>query len=324
MPLNAIKEFILDQLCNASSKISSERGEYDLFFQRFLDVKEGAVFDKSASKDGIEIKVGHQLICCIGIDIRKNIVPANHYAKIFEMIDKLNFNRQARQLFTDVVRDNSLQYTDCCKTTTNNFSIIVCAMKDWHYYLNSKMLVGIVGANQEGWVFDTVYKCLEKEPIQTIYPKGLKKGKNDYFWLSTKRDFQNLVVKYKEEEHAREVIDKLGLSHIECSSDWNKYFFYIDLENEVILTVSPNATLVDWNHPYTGFLSDLKNDAGRTYSITGAINYSGGVPERVFNEHAFSETQLPNASINLIKGRLITRLPISFGDLVNEGINRFL
>jgi hypothetical protein len=316
--LSEIKEFIVAEIEQYDP--SSLPGDLDAFLQRLIEPWEGDI-----EKGEIELKAGRQLLCSIGIDIRHGIVPPVHYRRIFQSIRLDEMDREARKLFRAAVLDHDLFYRKAEEKQLKEFCMIVFPMKDLHYYWNGN---GVSGRNEASHVQWKSWREYQESQHLELTCQEFNKNKDGpesrYFWVTTRKHIDEMVTSVEPRKATTQVIDMMGLSHFDVEMEGQKEYFFVDLGETEFTTFKPNATLVDWDSPLTGFLSCWKKQPeGHTFSITGYKNFKEGIAERVFLKVQLSEEQKRQACIKFFGSSVIPPIPIEAADLIKEGITRF-
>jgi hypothetical protein len=313
--LHQIKSFIVRHI-GKLDKDGAFMDYLDKFLQRLIDpIERGKV-----EKDPMQIKAGRQLLCSIGIDIKSKLVPLKRYHEIFKKIDFLNEQRQARLLFHDVLNKHKLYYRDSSKKETSTFSVMVCPMKDWHYYIDRDVL-GLHGIDETRAVRKTLIDYTSAGRNVSLKNRELNKHHDfSYFWITTHEDIDDIV--QQTDSATAKLVDRLGMSHFDFLRDENRLYFYIDLGTVVLETFKPNATIVNWENPLVGFLSTKDHISGRTFPISGYRELDG-FRERVFHITTLDENQINYSRIFALKDEINSPIPIEHAEIIQEGIKRF-
>ncbi len=312
--LQSVKSYIIAEV----EKIDKDPlfiSDLDSFLQRLIDDTEG-----SLSKDLLMTKAGRQLLCCIGIDIKSGLVPITHFLLIFRSLNLTSFATQARHLFIKAIIDNKLYYRECEKLVTDDYRIVVFPIADRDYYIDGK-LAGIHGLSTAELIVDTLVDYLKLHTI-TCKNKLLYKGTDlGHYWTTVLAEINN--IKSSSGFPGRDTVDRLGLSHFTFRKEDETYFCYFDIGTVPIETYRPNATLVNWSWPEGGFMSYIKDHAGRTFSITGYANYKNGIKERIFNRHLLSDIEQSNTRILVFEDKIDPPIIVNTDELILEGLERF-
>ena len=312
--LQNIKDYIVQEIA-AIEKDTTFLSNLDDYLSGLISETEDGIV-----KIPIEIKAGRQLLCCIGIDIKSGLVPSDHYLKIFRNFPLNSYNIQARILFFNCVNDNDLHFRDAMVTSIPEFCIVVFPIRDRDYYIDPY----VTGIHSISTIEFMVEELIDYSKTQTIFlrNKMLYKGNEKlYFWTTTESDIEQ--IKKNSSTPAKDIVDKLGLSHFEFKDDDTKFFCFFNLNNPVIETCKPNATVVNWTGPDVGFLSYKKDIAGRTFSISGYSNYDEGLKERIFNKHTLTDDEHSRAFVSILSDKIDPPIKMEFEELIEEGIFRF-
>jgi hypothetical protein len=141
-----------------------------------------------------------------------------------------------------------------------------------------------------------------------------------FFWITNQTELDRIKESARRIELAtNQVVDRLGLSHIDITQKAKKDFCYIRLSTASITAYKPNATLADWDSDRTGFLSCYQKKAmGHTFSITGYDNYDGGVEERVFARLKLKPRELKESKIWILDPSTIPPLTPNIQDILEK------
>ena len=315
--LTNIKDYVLAEI----AKIETDAiflSELDIYLNRMIDSQEGVIV-----KGDLQLKAGRQLLCSIGIDIKSGLVPADHYLLIFKATNFSSYSKEARKLFFDCVNDNKYFFRDSERKLTTNFCVVVFPIKDRDYYIDAH-LTGIHSMSTLDFMVNELVDYSRSNTIQ-LKSKVLDK-RNDmrYFWTAPEPDIRTIIS--SSAAPAKDIADKLGLSHFDFKSDETKYFCYFNIGCPVIETYRPNATVINWDGAEVGFLSYYRVDmdeAGRTFSISGYANYTTGIKERIFNKHTLTDDEQLKTSISVLDDKIPTPIMIAVTEIIEEGIERF-
>lgn len=323
--LNFIKENIIEILIKEESKQNVAKintGFEDnlrFFLERLSSPKKHEVIDLSEEK----VKAAQQLLCCIGIDIKSEAVPAQHYYKILNGIDARNLSKEARHIFHEFIKQNKLAYHNFVAGEEEGYSTIVMPLFDWHYYID-KRLIGISKTMDvtEGLINRIKYLSRNGSNISLFTNIFDKKSYLKYFWIANYNEIDHVLKESK--DSTTKLVDRLGLSHFDYTNNNFKYFFYLHLDGVKINTIKPNATMIDWVNPNVGFLSYQLISEGRTFSITGYQNYEGGLLERSFIRLELTEEQKRNCNVYFLSNAVTEgSLLANYNEVILEGISRF-
>lgn len=315
--LTNIKDYVLAEIGKIETDVSF-LSELDTYLERMIAPVEGAL-----NKGNFQLKAGRQLLCSIGIDIKSGLVPADHYLLIFKATNFSSYSKEARKLFFECVNDNKYFFRDSERKLTTNFCVVVFPIKDRDYYIDAH-LTGIHSISTIDFMVNELVNYSKSNTIQ-LKSKVLDK-RNDmrYFWTAPEPDIQAIIS--SSAAPAKDIADKLGLSHFDFKTDETKYFCYFNIGCPVVETYRPNATLVNWDGAEVGFLSYYradKDEAGRTFSISGYSNYTTGVKERIFNKHTLTDDEQLKTNISVLDDKIPAPITIEPIEIILEGIQRF-
>jgi hypothetical protein len=317
---DSIRHSILDRIKkhfgqNADLETTGEfLKKIDHFLQRLAENREGQFI-----KDEISLKASRQLLCCIGIDICSDTVPIEHYINIFKSFDLEDKSTEARHLFSSHINAKKLLFKESEKKETEAYNVMIFPICDWTYYIDGND-VGLTGDREASSVYSTLID-LEKKGLLKFCAKDF--NKNSYFghfWLTTEEEINAIR---KVNNTAKDIVDKLGLSHLEFTNWDFKYFLMIKIGKKSFETFKPNATMVDWSNPKTGFLSHSAKDSGRTFSITGYSNYQQGIKERVFSVLSLEADEINASIVSTLRPEITVPILIKMDEIIEEGISRF-
>lgn len=316
--LRDIKSYILDSI---TSECEKQLPPGDPFFHNLDEFLERLIIetDGEIQKDRLKTKVSRQLLCCIGIDLISGAVPLQHYAKIFQLIDYNNKQIEARHLFSNCVSKHELLYRESGRKDTDTYKIMVCPVCDWKHYIDPKKMTGLIGEQQMEFAYRRLLK-LEASGLLVLFSSQFYKGKYGHFWITTEDKINELL---QEDGAAINIVDTLGLSHFDFNKMDYQYYFKLKIGKASFETFKPNATIVDWKNPETGFLSFSKQDHGLTFSITGYSHGRYGMHERVFTTLNLDEDDRKACSISPLKPKVSPPFQIQCEDIITEGIQRF-
>lgn len=312
--LEKIKSFIISNISLIDNEVSFHNN-LEGYLQRLIDP-----IEPHLPKDASQLKANHQLLCCIGIDIKYKSVPIERYNEIFRNIDYADKTLSPRKLFVNAIKFHDLEFRTSYNSCDNSFNILVFPISDWVYYIDESIL-GIKGrVHRLSHVIKSLYGYLKAGNRISLKGKTLVKP-SGYYWVCTQAEFQPIV--NKKDKISNEIVDRLGLSHFKFKDIGQKHYFYINLTSVGVDTFKPNATIVDWDKPDTGFVSYMES-CGMTYCITGMKIYKNGMKERVFKSTSFTEDQYSKIFIDLLADQVILPVDIDTDGLINEGVKRFL
>jgi hypothetical protein len=278
------------------------------YLQRLIDRDE-----LNLEMDKYQVKAGRQLLCNIGIDLKHKIVPVRHYLFVFRCIRMSDWTIDARKLFWSAITEYNLYYRDAEYRQIRDYHVLIFAIKDLKHYVDEP---GISTRDQRSHFYATVKEVHQRKPMK-VACKILFKGEQCHFWVTTPEEINDMINKAKPAIYSTTaVVDQLGLSHLDFEKD--------DLGAVPLTTFKPNATLVDWSNPKTGYLSCFQKQVmGHTFSIQGYASFQTGIKERVFQKLEMSEMEVQNISIKFLDHSVIPPLMIAPDDIVLEGIRRF-
>jgi len=319
--LKSIKEFIIKSIRGRHEHLQQSMDnpyydDIDLFLNRLILEKEDHL-----EKDKFQLRAGRQLLCCIAIDIKNRQVPIQRYIDIFSKINPRDYNVQARHQFMAAIKNNNLFYRDSSVRQTGEYNVIVCPIKDWRYYIDEYEL-GVTGTAERKWVHDMLMLNAREKKIFLKSKILNKKSALGYFWTTTVADMEDVISHAPDNTKTTQLVDKLGLSHFDFKTVDTQLYFYINLGDVPIATFIPNATIVDWENPWVGFLSNKDREAGRTFPISGFSNLDG-LRERVFHVLELSDEQRKLANIMPLNEPVRTGIKMHDDEIVTEGVNRF-
>jgi hypothetical protein len=313
--LLSIKSFILEQLTPEYrnnlpvGEATVQLGKLDRYLDRL----------REDLTDQMEQKACRQLLCSIGIDLKHGTVTPAHYYEIFTHVDFDSPSAKIRKPFFDAIFNQDLVfYAD--QKETSEYCVMVFPAKDYSYYVDPSVL-GISGTRQVEYRINLIKeKIAQNIPIIKIIELH-KKWPLSYFWVSTRDCFDEILDK-DSDNPVLEIVNRLGLSHFKFDDLESKFFFCIDFGEMPIKTFKPNATMINWLAPNTGFISYHDKEEGKTFCISGYTDYPNGLIERTFNGHLVPADTLKEMKIKFLEKRIETPFTIS-PDVVNEGITRF-
>jgi hypothetical protein len=312
--LTAIKDFILSEISVVEKDKVFQR-KLDNYLARLIDIQEGAI-----KKNDIQLKAGRQLLCCIAIDIKSGLVPISHYGLIFKSIKLDSLTKEARQLFFDCINDNNYYYRQTERKATTAYCIVVFPIKDRDYYIDAH-LTGIHSISTVDFLVDELIDYAQTHTI-ILKSKILDKGSEmRYFWATIESEID--AINTTSLNPVNDIVDRLGLSHFDFKDDETKFFCYFNLAGPVIETYKPNATVVNWAGAEVGFLSYIRDEAGRTFSISGYSNYKIGLKERIFKNHHLTDAEQSKTSIKVLKNKISIPIKIEATQIIEEGLTRF-
>lgn len=312
--LTKIKDYILTEV-SAIEKDAAFLTELDVYLLRLIEIREGVIL-----KNDIQLKAGRQLLCCIGIDIKSGLVPIDHYHIIFKHTNLTSYTKEARNLFFDCVNDNKYYYRESEKKDTNSYCMVVFPIKDRDHYIDAS-LMGIHSTSTVDFVVDELVNYSKSNKINLKSKVLDKRSDMRYFWTAPEPEIN--AISKSSANPAKDIADRLGLSHFDFKDDDTRFFCSFNMGCPTIETYRPNATVINWAGAEVGFLSYMKDEAGRTFSISGYSNYVDGIKERIFNKHTLTDDEQSKTTINVINDKIKAPIVIEVNNIIAEGINRF-